>query len=80
MKIILTILCGCIILLLNATSTHAQFTDSIMNALRNKPRAYAALNNRNSFIQNQKAPVNGVKLGLNFCKLATSPAATGICL
>ncbi len=66
MKIILTILCGCIILLLNATSTHAQFTDSIMNALRNKPRAYAALNNRNSFIQNQKAPVNGVKLGLNF--------------
>ncbi len=45
---------------------HAQFTDSIMHALRNKPRAYGALNGRNSFVQNQKSPVNGVKLGLNF--------------
>lgn len=44
----------------------AQFTDSIMHALRHKPRAYGALNGRNSFVQNQKSPINGVKLGLNF--------------
>ena len=44
----------------------AQFTDSIMHALRQKPRAYGALNGRNSFVQNQKSPINGIKLGLNF--------------
>jgi hypothetical protein len=66
MKFVLNLLCSVAILLSSITATHAQFTDSIMNALRQKPRAYVALNNRNSFIQNQKAPVNGVKLGLNF--------------
>lgn len=66
MKCILNTVCSVVILFCTITTTQAQFTDSIMNALSQKPRAYAALNNRNSFIQNQKAPVNGVKLGLNF--------------
>jgi hypothetical protein len=61
--IAIMLLCVCLTI---TTQAQKDFTDSIATALKHKPRAYVALNNRNSFIQNQKTPINGVKVGLNF--------------
>lgn len=46
----------------------SQFIDSIPDLLRSRPGIDARLETRNSFIENNRAKISGVRLGLNFKK------------